>query len=255
MLIGYCSGIQNCGRIADVGYDYIECNGFEIAALSDGDFTGAVKTLDLAGIPCRGFARSVPPEVRICGPGYDRTAIAEYAGRCCERGAGLGIKNIGLGSPKSRNLPSGFDITLASQQLIQTIGVFCEKALPYGINILFESVSSPMCNFITLFPEAADIVEKLRIPNLFLVMDLYHLSVMGESPEDYEGRLADVRHLHIAEKEDQGQLRYEKEGQYKAWTDFLKTNGCDTSISVETASGSPVGSERSLEILRRIYRN
>ncbi|MGI6160532.1 MAG: sugar phosphate isomerase/epimerase family protein [Christensenellales bacterium] len=255
MLIGYCSSAKYAGRIAEIGFDYMELYGREISTLGDSEFIETKKMLEDIGLECRGFVGSIPPSVRICGPGYDEKIVSEYAKKCCDRGAELGILHVGIGSPLSRNLPEGFDLDVAREQIMQSLDIFCSAAKPNGLDILFESVSSPMCNFITLFPEAVEIVEQMRLDNLFLVLDLYHVAMMDERLEEYADMLGDVKHLHIAEKADYGQLRYESEPLYNRWISFLKSKGYDISISMEISTPDPAGSERSLEILRRVDRN
>ena len=215
MLFGYCSTVEYCKQVADTGFDYIELYGREITALDEKSFFEVKKNLEALGLPCRGFAVSVPPEVRLCGPGYDRDIVSEYAKRCCARGAALGILHIGIGSPSSRNLPDGFDMDLAYAQIMEALQIFCAEARPYNINILLESVSSPLCNFVTRFPEASAVVEQMNIDNLYLLLDLYHLAVMDETLADYQSMLGNVKHVHIADKADNGQLRYENEQQYR----------------------------------------
>lgn len=201
MKIGCCAPIEQYGQAVDAGFSYIELPGSVLSEISDEELGQWERTVGNGSIPCRGLNASIPPAVRICGPGFSEDAAEQYARRLCTRAARLGALNIGIGSPNSRTLPQGFSVETAWRQTEQFLRIFCAAALPCGIRVLWEPVNPSETNFGVDSLESLAHVEKLLgegLSNFGMIADLYHMACKGEDVEVLARMLPYVEHIHIA---------------------------------------------------------
>ncbi len=198
MMIGCCAPAEKVKQVAADGYDYIELPGFQLAAMSEAEIDALAAELAAAGLPALRLNSYCSGSPAICGPAFDAAAAKEYAERLSRYAHKLGIKTLGVGAPAARRLPEGFDRTLARSQCEEFLRVTCAAAAPYGIDVLLEALQPGCCNFVNDTAEAFDIAEKLALPNLFLVLDLYHMKNNGESWNDVPRYISLTRHAHIS---------------------------------------------------------
>ncbi|MBP1577389.1 MAG: sugar phosphate isomerase/epimerase [Oscillospiraceae bacterium] len=210
--IGCCGTTNTYLAIRDMGYDYIELSGRQIMSLSDEEFSDFLQLYKDTGFPCRGFNDYCGAQTPIVGEGSGSDAVRAYAEKICRRGAALGIKTIGIGAPSARTLPEGYPMEQADKEMADFLKMICPIAAEYGITILLEAVHAYMCNYLTLTPETAKMVQKLALPNLAMVLDYYHAMVMGEDLHGLSQFIPLVRHLHFStdlENHARGYLRDE----------------------------------------------
>jgi len=194
--------------IAGAGLDYAEFSGRNVCAMEPGTFKELTHIVRDAGLPCRGFNAYCPPAVRIAGPGYSAVAAREYAKRCLERSAELGVRVIGIGSPFSRNLPEGFDWKAAMRQAEEFFAVTAEVFSEQGIVICIEALGPCYCNFINRLEEAQPIVRAANMKNLKLVIDFYNMEHSGEADIPLEPFFQDIAHAHISDDAGSPQKRW-----------------------------------------------
>ena len=253
---GCCISPEYYDLIAELGYDYIEFPGSVIYRLSDADFDKLVKKVRSGCIPVYGFVSLLTSDVAICGPNFDPDKVLAYAGLICKRGAALGIRVIGVGSPASRRLPEGFETDLAWKQCETFIRIFCEEAAKYpGLIVMYEALNHTIADFGLSMREGADFVRRMNISNLSLICDTGHMDVENEGVEDIAYCMPDISHTHLAEVAGT-ERRYLSEGQYghyKTLIGALIKNGYKGNFSVEAFAGDiPSGARTSIGILRRI---
>ncbi len=198
MLFGCCGLISDYLPIKDMGYDYIELAGWEIAALADNAFEAFLGTYCDAGFPCLGFNSYCGANLRFVGPLYNPDDVREYAELLCARGARLGIRSIGIGAPAARKLPEHYPQENAKKQMMEFLRITCCAAAKYGINILLEAVHERMCDYLTRTREAYELVRELDIGNLRMILDFYHAQVMGEGQDELSEYMHMVEHLHVS---------------------------------------------------------
>lgn len=241
--------------LARLGYDYIELAGKAVAAMDERSFAAAAARVAAGPVACCGFNAYCPPEIVIAGPGWDLASARAYAGRLLPRAKALGARAVGIGAPASRTLPAGFDRTLARRQLADFLKATAEEADRCGVTLLLEAVCTRECNFVNTTAEALEIVRELALPNLFLVYDIYHAAVMGESPAQLAAIFPLLRHAHIC-RDEGGARTYLAAGEpqpYQPYVDALCALGYGGAICLEAFCGDvPAGAARSLEILREM---
>jgi len=234
MKFGVCTDIENYGKLVDMGYDYIELAGSSIYKMSRDEFIKTWGTIKNGPIKCTGFNAFLSPDVKVIGSDVDRERLEEYVNRVVERASQLGVKAIGFGSPASRVVPEGFSREKANSQALDFVEMALEKAEPYGIKILIESLESAETNFINTVKEAYEFMKQLKHKNTGLVLDLYHFWKENEDISVLSDEIMKhVVHVHIAEEEGRVSLVERKFEKYKEYIKRLKAFGYDDKLSFE----------------------
>ena len=71
MKYGCGTTMQNYHILEELGFDYIELPGNQIAAMSEEKFLQVQKTIEQGKVKCCGFNAALPPEIVLTGDGYD----------------------------------------------------------------------------------------------------------------------------------------------------------------------------------------
>jgi sugar phosphate isomerase/epimerase len=257
MKYGLCTDMANYEELCKIGYDYIELAGTEVMAASNLTLREFRKKIQDFGVPCIGFNSYCNASLPIVGSGYRRDATAVYAEEICAKAALLGAKALGIGSPLARKLPNEYDLKLADMQAEEFLRTTAAIAKPYGITILFESLSTKMCNYMVHTPEALALVKRLQADseNVSMVLDFYHMSLMNEDITDISMVMPYVKHLHISGFDAGGNRSFLFEDQqeyYSLAISSAKKHGYDATISVEAITGNfAEDAIRSLRILQK----
>lgn len=253
MKYGCCTVMENYDLLAESGYDYIELAGKDVAAMSEEEFAAHAKKIDAGKVKCNGFNAYCATELAIVGPNASLEQAKAYAKIIFSRAKALNAVSVGIGSPKSRVLPQGFDRGLARRQLAEFLRATAKIAAENGILVLMESVCADECNFINLTDEALEVVEELKLPNLGLVYDIYHALKMEESLCSMEHAFPYIRHMHVSAPEGHAYLTNETHSQYAPYIEKAVEMRYDGIISVEAFAGDiRLGAPQSLEILKQL---
>ena len=237
MKFGCCiKAIEDISKVKQAGYDYFEFSGTCVAQMDDAAFQQMLQTVQELNIPCIGFNSYCNGTPAIVGPDYNPEEVAAYAKIICRRGHQLGIRSIGIGAPSARRLPEGYPPSLARQQCMEFLRITATEAEKYGIQVLFEAVHAKICDFATYTKDAVEITEQLQLPNLGIVLDFYHMHVMGEPISCGAPALPYLRHVHISTcgpQLERGYPNHSTEEVYAEILRWLKENQYDQSISIE----------------------
>ena len=241
MKIGCCTSARNYEILCGIGYDFIELSAQEMVMLSSNDINNLKQLMSLRKVPCIGFNDYSGGFPSFVGPNYDKKAVEAYAEKVCQIGSELGIQFIGIGSPIARRLPANFDKALADEQIREFLIVTSGIAAKYNINVLFEAVHEGLCNYINYTSEAFNLVNELSISNLFLLVDLYHMEVMGESTEQLREIIQWVKHIHISHRGEKNERLYLTMQDSKLCSNLinkLKAYGYSGTLSIEADTES-----------------
>lgn len=199
MFFGCCiNTVEDIQNAAAAGFDFYEYAGAAVARMSDGYFAQICELTEKLGLPCLGFNAYSSGIPAIVGNTFDPKQAEDYAELICARGALLGIRSIGIGSPRARLLPDGFSKAAADRQCRQFLEITCSIAARYGLSVLLEAVHDGMCNYINTTSEAVTMVQQLNLSNLGLVLDFYHMEVMGEALSSVPLSAPYLAHTHIS---------------------------------------------------------
>ena len=197
MKLGCCAPIEQYEELYKLGYDFIELSGQEVAGLTEVDVLQIADKIQTCDLPCEGFNAYCGENVPMVGPGYSMTKSKEYAFDVCRKGNLLGVRKIGIGSPRARILPEGYDLEKADKQMREFLTITAEEADKFGITVLYEALNPLICDYGKSTIHALEIVKELNLKNLFLVLDFHHMVMAEESVDKLEYVMPWVKHLHI----------------------------------------------------------
>ena len=250
-----CMGSEYYHDVAAAGYDAIVLPAVELARMPEQAYRSLLETVRTGAIPCNALNAFCPAELRLCGPGYDAKAVVTYTKQLAQRAAELGVKAVGVGSPRSRDLPEGWDRTAAEAEFLQSIISIADVLNQYGIRTLLEAVCTQECNLLTTTKEAVAMVKKMARSDVGLVYDIYHAVMMVEDPADYLMAADYVGIVHIAQKErgKRGFLSRDRLSEYEAYFHTIRDSGYAGEVSIETnTEDSFVNLSEQLAILRSL---
>lgn len=236
MKFGCCTGTKNYEVLASIGYDFIELSGHEIFSMEQKKWRELTQKIKDVGVPCIGLNDYCRYQPAIVGDKFDPIAIRDYAQRLLDRGAELKIKNVGIGAPTARKLPSEYSRKLAEEQCCKFLEITAEEAAKRGIQVLFEAVHSHLCDFANRTEDAIRLIQKVAVSNLFMVLDFYHMEVMGEDQLSIASYIPYIRHVHFSHCATGYARRYLKATDTKHIAEILvalKSAGYDETASVE----------------------
>lgn len=196
MKIGCCVHAQEIETALQCGFDFVDLNGQELAAMP----LGAVKELAgrMRGATCLGLHATVPAQIRLAGEDFALDRVKAYFDILAPRARLLGVRYLGIGSPAARRLPPGYPVQRADEQMRLALTA-AAAAYPQG-EILLESLNPGETNYINTLSHAARVIAGLDAARVGLVLDVYHLVLCGEGAQAITGEIAGrIRYMHIAD--------------------------------------------------------
>lgn len=255
MKFGCCTEAKNYETLASIGYDFIELSGHEIFSMEQKEWKELLEKIRAVGVPCIGFNDYCRYTPAIVGDGFNPVAIRNYAQRLLDRGAQLQIQNVGIGAPTARKLPSEYSRKLAEEQCIRFLEITAEEAAKRGIQVLFEAVHSHLCDFANHTEDAVRLIQEVAAPNLFMVLDFYHMEVMGENQLSIASYIPYIRHVHFSHCAAGYARRYLNVQDAKHIAEILsmlKSAGYDKTASVEADTENfPADAAQTMEVFRK----
>lgn len=194
-----CASLDHAQAVADAGFDRIALAGSYVAACGDAELDRIQKTLDETGLVCRSLNAFCPAEIKLVGEGYDSFALARYARRLAQNAKRIGVQAVGIGSPNSRKLPEGFDRKRAMRQWETSLQILSDALGAEGLWALAEPLCTLECNWMNTTDEVRAVLDRLKLPNVGMVFDMYHAFVMHEDAAPLRRALLYVREVHIAQ--------------------------------------------------------
>lgn len=256
MKIGCCVPVSKIASAKQLGYDFVELPGKEIASYSDNEWKNIVNYIRETKIPIIGFNAFSDERISLVGPQCDLHKNIEYLKNVANRGYQLGIQSIGIGSPKSRNIPVNFSYEIATNQFKEFLKEAVNYSSKMNISILAESLHPYSCNFGNHTLEMYKIIKDIDYPKLGLVWDIYHAFLSQENLDELETCFEKVRHIHICGWDNQRNRYFitEKDIELlRALFAFLKAHEYSYSISIEATSNEfDINGESSIKILSNL---
>lgn len=237
MKFGCC--ILNAEDIAQVkkaGYDFYEFSGAKIAAMNDDEFKQLVSLSRKLDMPCLGFNNYCNGVPAIVGDSFSAVEASEYARKLSLRGKTLGIRTMGIGAPAARQLPPSYPLEKADRQCMEFLSLTAEAAAANGQHILFEAVNQYLCDYAVYTLDAVVAVKRASISNLAVVLDFYHMQLMGETLADAEIAIPYLQHVHFSTSGEnlyRGFPKCEHQAEYRNIITWLKSRGYNRTASIE----------------------
>lgn len=190
----------------------------------------SIKDAPLPVLACNSFIR--PPHLHCVGPDANHDEVLEWADTAFRRLAEAKGKFIVFGSSGARRVPDGFPRAKAERQfvsLLKKMGPLAEKR---GVTVVVEQLQEKECNFINRISQAASLIRAAGHPRVRVLADLYHMRVMGDTPDDLRDALDVVAHMEIAEKAERTYPGVEGDD-FRPFFRVLHEKGWKGAISIE----------------------
>lgn len=237
MKYGCATKIENYHLLSELGFDFIEVPGRAIHSMDESQFKSLCDIIMQGSVSCEAFNAYCPPEIVIAGPGFNIDSAKEYSKVSAIRANRLGVKNVTIGSPNSRNLPADYSREKAEAQLIDFIKVTADEFGKYGITVSLEALGKCYCNFINYLNEAVNICKKIGYDNVKVTLDYYNMEHSKEADIDISFALPYINHVHISDDAGSPSERYflkdEKLSIHEKRLKTLKKLGYNGLISIE----------------------
>lgn len=249
MRFGLCADIRNVLEVQDAGYDFIDGKLNQIALWSREEFDQTLELFKKARIKMERCSLLFPKSMVIIGRQYEEKAMRDYLEVAFSRMNALCCDMVVFGSGKSRFVPEGMSWQCAYTQLVEVTKLIGKIASSFNIKVAIEPLNRAETNLINSLAEGAALQADVKLPNVGLIADSYHMWQEGEDM----GRIltcAPFMHTHIAMK---GTRFYPVEAtdEVRQFFSLLKESGYDGTMSIEGKSDDwKADSVRALEVMR-----
>jgi sugar phosphate isomerase/epimerase len=127
--------------------------------------------------------------------------VLAYATTAFARLESIGGEYIVFGSNTARNIPDGWSKTQADAQFISLLRRMAPAAQAHGITVGVEMQRTSECNYLNLIDEVVKVVAPVDHPSIRVLADLFHMRVMGDTPEQLAKAMPWVGLVELAERE------------------------------------------------------
>ena len=229
-------------RIAKkLGYSFIETGLANLESSFTEEQIGEFAAfLSEVGMPCISTNGMFPGDIRLIGPGADKSLIADYLCRAFEKTAPLNTEVCVLGSGAARRIPEGYDSDRAYEEfavlLEQTVLPVAGK---YGKTIAIEPLNRDECNIVNTVAESMSVVRRVNNPRLMTLIDYYHVRKNGEDVKSFAEYRGFIRHVHVSSYNLNRRYPRADDGEdYRGFFDVLrKADYTYGNISIEAGFG------------------
>ena len=226
-------GIERLEVLASSGYDYVELPLAQMMALGDEAFAALLERVDASGIACEACNNFFPADHPITGEQADLAKLADYLDKALERVVRLGAKSIVFGSSGAKNVPPGFPMDRAWEQIVETLRLVDEKIGGRDMAVAIEPLCRLESNIVLNGEEGLQLARDVDRDSIRLLLDYYHL-VAEEEEQDIIGKASDyLQHIHIANPVGRVYPRGDDGVDYRTFISNLKKAEYDSRISIE----------------------
>lgn len=229
------TGVEIVEQAREIGYDYIELSLAHLAALPEADFNALRQRLAASGLVCEACNNFFPKAVRLTGSTVDWEQVRSYIGHAVGRAAGVGAQVIVFGSSVAKNVPEGYPMYRAWQQIDRVLHLAADAAGPRGITIAIEPLNRQESNIVNSVSEGLALMQRVNRPEVRVLADAFHMAKDGEDLSILQTAAGNLRHVHFARLEG----RLFPSAPEPAFTDFfhhLAAAGYTGRVSVEAFS-------------------
>jgi len=240
-------------KLAAIGYDYIELSLAHIMKLDDAAFSDLKSRIVKSPVKCEACHNFFPAAIRLTGPDADRHKVVDYVTMALERASALGAKIVVFGSAGAKNVPDGFPVKKAWQQLIDLLKVIDSIAKKYDIIIAIEPINKFESNIINSAKEGLELIRQVNKDNIQLLVDYYHIAISNEPFDVICEAAGHIKHVHFAEVLERQYPKVIKDS-YIDFFRHLKDCHYDGRISIEAFSSDfENDAVTSLHLLKNIF--
>ncbi len=208
----------------EIGYDFVETS---LAAAADwshetvNEFAAFLSDIDL---PCISTNGMFPPDIKLIGKEADKAKISEYLNESFEKIAPLNTAVCVLGSGGARRTPEGYSVDRAYDEFAELISEVISPIFNKFDKILaIEPLNYSECNIVNTVADSMRVVKAVNKPNVFTLIDFYHVRYNGEDIESFKEYKGYIKHVHVASFNNHRRYPRPFDGEdYKKFFDILR---------------------------------
>lgn len=251
MTIGVASGPDRLDKLNALGYDRIELGVSQIVELPPDGIQRLKRRLAEKTVALRSCNCLIPggftPLYRDEGLRDSRA----YLTRVMPILADVGVQTAAFGSGWFRRMPDDLPHTRRHALVRDFLVLAASIARESGITLAVEPLNRGETNILNTTDEATAYLRELELPNLKLLVDLYHFYQVGEPLEHLYACAPYIRHIHIAEPTRRDFVRRTDAYDYAAFFRVLKEIGYDGAVILEGGKGDfDAGATETYSVLR-----
>ena len=256
MKIGFSGNITYLKTLDSIGYELLEVGVPQVSSLTDEEFHQLKQNIADGRIDVVSCNMLMSASVLL--PLYEDQDLAcstAYLERVMPILADLGIKMVVFGSGRFRKMPAGTPSELEHDLVSRYLTMAESLARRYNMLLLIEPLNLKETNVIRTTKDAVDYIRELNLPNLKLVVDLYHFWQEGEPMERILEYKDYIQHVHIAEPTKRDFLMPDDAYDYKLFFEALNAIGYDGAVIFEGGkSDFDAGIRSSYHVLRQLVK-
>lgn len=196
---GWCSSIQDAGKLYDLGFDYIECALASLNLENDKEYAAKLPLFLDSPIPVSAFNIFFPGDLKVIGPEADPERIRRYVNKAANALNQVGAKSMVLGSGRSRMIPDQWERSQAEDQFLQLLSVIGSEFAGTGVTLAIEPLNKKESNFINSVSEAVTLAKQVNHPSIRVLADFYHMDEENEPLQTLVENKDWLQHIHIAD--------------------------------------------------------
>ncbi|MCX8053064.1 MAG: sugar phosphate isomerase/epimerase [Armatimonadetes bacterium] len=232
MRFGCCVGLDKVRAVQEAGYDYVELPVATVKAeLSETEFEPILEEIRSLEIVPEAWNCLLPGDMKVTGPEVDKYRVERYLRTAFERIEELGGEVVVFGSGGARNVPDGFPMEEAQDQIVEFLTLAGQIAGMHGLVVAIEPLNSKESNIINSVAQGLEFVRRADHPFVKVLADLYHIDEEQEPLDHVVNAGNDLVHTHTA---DTGRY-YPGSGSYphREFFERLRSIGYNDRMSVE----------------------
>ncbi len=228
-------------ELKNQGADYWEGNYAKLARLEQAEFQ---KVMD--------FAKSINLPLTHCNCFLDENYFdspeilnkgKEFVKHSFERFSKTDMRHITFGSGKARATNENRNKAETEEILTEFCGEFLAPlAKDYGYTIGIEPLNSEETDILHTAAETFQFVKKLNLPEIKMIIDLYHFAKENEDISDIKNYKGYISHIHISDtnrRSPKPEIPEEKAIYDAFWKEIIPICHDDVCISMEAWSDKP----------------
>lgn len=199
---GVCLGYNNREKLIqakEAGIDYFEFNFNAVSKAETSQLDELKGFITELEVPCYAANGMFPGEMKLVGPDVDYVKIDEYLDEASEKLSFIGADTVVFGSGGARRCPDNWNYETATEQLVKLcrehIAPYMHK---YALVCAIEPLRSAECNIITTAARGFEICQLADVPEVKLLVDLYHFDSENEERNSILNYKGNLQHIHIA---------------------------------------------------------
>ena len=237
MKIGVCSPIDRVDHLENLGYDQLELSIGAISEMNEEELSALKQRIDgrkirVTSANCM-FGGRLPQLYQ--DEGLEK--VSEYLAMVMPKLKYLGITTAVFGSGWHRRMPDDMPYEKRHQIIRDVLVIMEGEARKNGITVVIEPLYKKETNMLLTTEEAMTYIKELELPNLKLLVDLYHFYCEGEPLERVREYGPYIKHVHIVEPSQRDFMRQGDAYDYKAFVKALRDIGYDGALMFEGGKG------------------